>query len=73
MALGFRGKYFEKAVDALLCIYIMRTSSAAPGFYGGVGESGEARNFAEVLDGRRGLLHNLASLLLTDLTKRRGD
>ncbi|UCV27314.1 hypothetical protein [Ferribacterium limneticum] len=44
----------------------MRTSSAAPGFFGGVEESGEARNFAEVLDGVRGLLHNLASLLLTD-------
>ena len=50
----------------------MRTSSAAPGFFGGVEESGEARNFAEVLDGVGGLLHNLASLLLTLQTKRRG-
>jgi hypothetical protein len=71
--MNFFGMYFRKVVDGVRGVYIMRTSSAAPGFFGGVEESGEARNFAEMLDGRRGLLHNLASLLLTDLLKRRGD
>jgi len=52
----------------------MRTSPAVPGFFGGAGESGGARNFAETLDGRREVLHNLISLLLTNwMFFRRGD
>jgi len=50
----------------------MRTSPAVPGVSGGEGESGEARNFAGVLDGGLGSVHNLASLLLTDCVERYG-
>ena len=54
---------FQFYVDGLDLIGRMRTSPAVPGVFGGVGESGEARNFAKKLDGVRGVLHNLASLL----------
>ena len=50
----------------------MRTSPAVPGFSADVGESGEARNFAKKLDGVRGVLHNLASLLQPKRKRRRG-
>jgi len=50
----------------------MRTSPAATSVFGDAGESGEARNFAKKLDWSWEVLHNLASLLLTNQTKRRG-
>ena len=50
----------------------MRTSPAVPGFFGEAGESGEVRIFTELLDGSWGLVHNLASLLLTNCLKRDG-
>jgi hypothetical protein len=37
-----------------------------------VGEEGREKSLAEMLDGMKEVLHNLASLLLTDLTRRRG-
>jgi hypothetical protein len=53
----------------------MRTSSAATGISGGVEGSGSfglfEKNFSKCLDGGLGVLHNLASLLLTNQTKRR--
>jgi len=63
---------FQFCVDGFGLISRMRTSPAVPGVFGGVGESGEARNFAKKLDGVREVLHNLASLLQTKRKRRRG-
>ena len=63
---------FQFCVDGVDLISRMRTSPAVPGVFGGVGESSEARNFAKKLDGVRGVLHNLASLLQTKRKRRRG-
>ena len=63
---------FQFCVDGVDLISRMRTSPAVPGVFGGVGESGEARSFAKKLDGVRGVLHNLASLLQTKRKRRRG-
>ena len=65
--------FFQKVLDGFLNIYRMRTSPAVPGVSADAGGQVRRKKFSKLLDGELGVLHNLASLLQTDLVKRRGD
>jgi hypothetical protein len=70
--LGFRSLYSPEVLDCIFDMYIMRPLLRCRGFPAVPGEEERLKKLYEVLDEVWKVLHNLASLLLTNQTKRRG-
>jgi hypothetical protein len=67
----FGGSFFHFLVDWFLGVFIMRTSSTGRAVEPADSGRWQEKSCDEVLDELFGLLHNSASLLLTNRKKRR--